>query len=341
MILKRAGILTTLALASIALLASDHKEAPVIQESNPADIADLYAFRAPDNPENLVLVMTVNPLSVPVEAISFNFSPAITYRFNIDNNGDAVEDHIIDVNFRADQSYSVLLPDGTSMSGQATAPTEEPVANDPIIVEADGVRVFTGPRDDPFFFDFVGFNRVLAGTGPFTENDSFAGLNVSAIVIELPSAMVMGDSSTLNIWAVTGNNISFKNRRGFFKQKDRVGNPAVATALIPAGEKDTYNRTSPASDAELWAPSIVASLQALGTNDENIGVLASVAVPDVLTIDMSADSAFPNGRGLADDVVDTLFHFIFNQAGVSDGVAANDTDFSNSFPYLAAPWQPE
>ncbi len=55
----------------------------------------------------------------------------------------------------------------------------------------------------------------------------------------------------------------------------------------------------------------------------------------------STPSAFPNGRAPADDVIDTLFFFIFNQpkAAVTDGVDANDVPFIGTFPFLAPPQQ--
>ena len=82
------------------------------------------------------------------------------------------------------------------------------------------------------------------------------------------------------------------------------------------------------------------SLQSLGTNAENIGILASVAVPDTLKVDLSSLSGYPNGRDPDDDVIDTLFFFIFNQTPVSDDVDGNDRPFLDEFPFLAPPHQP-
>ena len=44
--------------------------------------------------------------------------------------------------------------------------------------------------------------------------------------------------------------------------------------------------------------------------------------------------------GHDDDVIDTLFFFIFNQVPVSDMVDANDKAFLDEFPFLAPPPQP-
>lgn len=340
-----------LILMGFSLFAADHKEAPLVQESGPVDINDLYAFVSPSDPSNLVLIMTVNPFSVPGAATAFNFSPRILYRLKIDNDGDARPDYFIDINFDDDQSYVATFAefnrtpgeDGNRLiiNGQATAPTSGTTPNPPLIAGTQGVKVFAGPTDDPFFFDSVGFNRTLAGTGTFTGSDGFGGFNVSSIVIEIPIDRVIGDSTVLNVWATTENPIRIKNGSGIFgAQIDRMGNPAISTALIPSGMKDAFNRGRPNNDAADFAGAIVASLQALGTDDTNIGILASVAVPDVLTIDVDQPSGFPNGRTPADDVIDTILFFVFNQTPVSDGVDANDAEFPSEFPYLAPPWQP-
>lgn len=345
-----------LTLLTPGLQASDHKEAPLIREDPTADLADVYAFLNPSDPDRLVLAMTVNPFSVPAEGVGFQFSPQARYRFNIDTNGDAKQDRTIDLEFQTQangsQTFEATFFETTSgfvMQGDVTAPTEEPVANPPIINAGPmGVRVFAGPRDDPFFFDVVGFFRFLSGTGSFQGLDGFAGFNVSAIVVELPLELV-DDGQPLQIWAETSRRKQTLRRSsagklelnlGPYQRVDRVGNPAVATALIPAARKDLFNIARPADDGANFAADIVASLVSLGTNNTNIGILASVAVPDTLKFDPRAAVGYPNGRTLEDDVIDTLLFFIFNQTPVADGVAANDRPFSAQFPFLADPWQP-
>lgn len=346
--MKFRSALAVSALLCMFAFAADHKEAPGVAGNPRADINDLYVFMSPENPDNVVLVMTVNPFSSPVEGTSETFAVQYDYFFLIDNNGDAFEDYSIQIDFNADQTFTASFSNGMIINGNATPASVGETPNQPQVFSNDSgmVSVFAGPRDDPFFFDVVGFSRTLGGTGNFTGTDGFAGFNVSAIAVEMPASMlVMDGSTTLNVWAATGRRSTpFKravSNERFFRTVDRMGNPAVATALIPTGKKDAYNAGIPANDAADFAGDIVASLTALGTSEENIGILASVAVPDLLTIDTSAPSGFPNGRDLDDDVIDVLFSFIFNQQGVSDGVDSNDVEFMASFPYMAGPWQPE
>ena len=71
---------------------------------------------------------------------------------------------------------------------------------------ANGVRVFAGPRDDPFFFDFTRYNMVLAnpviGFSSPTGSDTFAGSNVMSIVVEVPKTL-LGTAATINVWGET------------------------------------------------------------------------------------------------------------------------------------------
>lgn len=124
--------------------------------------------------------------------------------------------------------------------------------------------------------------------------------------------------------------------------------------VIPFARKNEYNFASTTDDAAgKFANDIVASLKALGTNDATIGVLASVVVTrgDILRLDTSvansgpgggnsAGAGFPNGRRLADDVLDTLLTFVANGTPIGDSVPANDVAFRDAFPFLAPPHQP-
>ncbi len=69
------------------------------------------------------------------------------------------------------------------------------------------------------------------------------------------------------------------------------------------------------------------------------------ASPNRLGVFGGDTAGFPNGRRLADDVTDIAIQAVAGKlvegytvdAGLGDGVNANDKSFSTSFPYLAAP----
>ncbi len=142
-------------------------------------------------------------------------------------------------------------------------------------------------------------------------------------------------------------------------QIDRMGRPAVNTALIGAGRKDAYNSaTNPATWAGMFQAEMAAALDFVdgleGTTGNavlgNSNALAGVLVDDRLLIapDISScgqylavelgDTSQCGGRTLTADVIDvTLDALVAFGAGVSDYVDANDRYFLADFPFLASP----
>jgi hypothetical protein len=78
---------------STAALASSHREAPAISVDPQADNTDLYAFRDPNYPNNIVFIANWIPMEEPAGGPNFwHFGEHIRYEINIDNDGDGVED---------------------------------------------------------------------------------------------------------------------------------------------------------------------------------------------------------------------------------------------------------
>src|SRR5437867_10838037 len=92
-----AVLLVLVAAAGITrwIKASDHKDSALLAADHAADIADVYTFRSPVHPDNVVLVMTVSGFIPPSEASTTFFDPGVLYQWKIDNSGDAVEDLVI------------------------------------------------------------------------------------------------------------------------------------------------------------------------------------------------------------------------------------------------------
>jgi hypothetical protein len=106
----------------------------------------------------------------------------------------------------------------------------------------------------------------------------------------------------------------FENHLDALRQVDRMGNPAVNTALIRANLKDAFNSAQPQNDAQFAGP-IQDQIWALDTRfgtcqngnttsptacNPNIPLLASVAIPDILRNASDAPDGYPNGRRLFD-----------------------------------------
>merc|ERR1711879_862114 len=161
----------TLAAVATVFIAADHIDSPSVVNGG-ADIADLYAFEG-ENPDNTVFIATLPAMTLPAGSPAIDFDESVLVEFNIDTTGDGVEDFVLQA------------------------------------IPRDGVMYFFGPyattagtRNDAFFFDFEQFNNVKQGPdvapNGFDQadeaSDLFSGLNVNAIVVEVPNS-ILGDGA--------------------------------------------------------------------------------------------------------------------------------------------------
>jgi hypothetical protein len=165
---------------------------------------------------------------------------------------------------------------------------------------------------------------------------------------------------------------------GPFVQVSRLGNPLVNEVVVPVGAKDLFNQSKPADDAQFAAgvtdpelPKLIEAVYkikapATPRNDlvsvyltgvDGLNKPANVVPSEQLRLNMSiaptanpnplgvigGDKAgFPNGRRLADDVIDISIQVVEGELvgspnDLGDGVSANDVPFETAFPYLALP----
>lgn len=213
------GSLLGVALVGGIIFAADHIDAPAVtgpgSTSLGNDITDIYAFQSPADNSKMVLVMNVQGLLSPLATPSATFPSNVMYEFNIDNTGDNVEDLVIQClvqngKMRTYGPVAVGTP-GTVSTVKTSGPVTEvsvttAASASPITAtNTNGTRIFAGPRDDPFFFDLVRYQDILAGAQPGFRNpgvDTFAGTNVMSIVVEVPKSL-LGSSATINVWAET------------------------------------------------------------------------------------------------------------------------------------------
>lgn len=182
-------------LAAGPALAADHVDAPGTQADPAADIADLYAWYEGND---VRLALTFDGLRMPADGAGYD--PDVLYQIKIDNTGDTVEDFTINARF------------GQNESGEwGVQVTGIPGTNEPIVEEVgesereDGARIWAGLREDPFFFDFTGFNETTATGDLAFDNtrDFFAGTNVIAIVVEFDRDTVAEDDGVIAVWATS------------------------------------------------------------------------------------------------------------------------------------------
>ena len=212
------GGMAFIAMLGSVLLAADHIDAPAVTgpgNSSPGnDITDIYAFQSPADNSKMVFVLNTQGLLAPAATAAAVFPANVLYEFNIDNTGDNIEDLVIQCLVQKGK-MKVFGPVAPGTPGSvSTIKTIGPVtevnvtsynAGTPNIGTVNGIRVFAGPRDDPFFFDLSRFKEITAGTQSGFRNpgvDAFAGTNVMSIVVEVPKAL-LGAASTINVWGET------------------------------------------------------------------------------------------------------------------------------------------
>ncbi len=85
-----------LVLLSFQLLASSHREAPLIANDPLADNTDVYAFRSPDNPNTVTIIANYIPTELPYGGPNYySFGENIRYEIHVDNDASQHGDEII------------------------------------------------------------------------------------------------------------------------------------------------------------------------------------------------------------------------------------------------------
>jgi hypothetical protein len=329
--------LLTLALAfglvAVPASAADHLDAPGLTPpggDTRLDITDVYAFQSPSDPSHTVLVMGVNPLEGVLN--DGTFRAGASYEFKVDSNGDAKEDLTYKITFSPvkNSQQGVTLRRVPAKGGSGAVLAKGDTGQN--ISIPDGGWLHAGVFDDPFFFDLNAFLHVdFCNPG----TNFFNGLNISAIVLEVPSSWL--GASNVGIWARTTLDEV---------QIDRMGRPAINTVFIPnnpfepsgsePSQKNAFNAGIPRNDQSNFRAEVIDTLEIFyGAGSPAAQGLADFLLPDLLTVDTSSSAGFPNGRQLADDVIDIELGLVTNGAVTTDCVA-NDSAFTTSFPYLAS-----
>jgi hypothetical protein len=238
--MKRKTLLRTQQLATVAIvgaliaggatiaIGSDHQDTPEVELNAKMDMTDVYAFPG-TGAGRIALVMNSRAFLTPAQTPGATFDPDLLYQFKIDNDGDAVEDKVIQVVFTgsgANQTVNVYGPIDPPVTGAMmnTVADMTPTLGGPInqvLGSGTGLQVFAGPRDDPFFIDLEAAFCILPDrrpvTGPLSQpcqlptggafrpagqaQNYVNGFNVLAIAIELPqSQLTASGNAKIGIW---------------------------------------------------------------------------------------------------------------------------------------------
>jgi hypothetical protein len=225
---------------------SDHISGPRALTEPIADITDVYAFPSPERPGHLVLVLNTLPFAKPSDLLS----DGLVYRFRLrplsaGTPADQATFAVRGDEFVFDCLFSPPVgADGTQrveQQGTCITPAGETVsfrANDEGGGSGHGVRVFAGPRWDPFIMDAPAALKTIAtGKLAFTDPGSIFldGKNVLGLVVEIDSAHLDG-AELVGVVAET-------LTRGKFKVRiERVGRPEVKNMMLAPKQFDSVNR---------------------------------------------------------------------------------------------------
>jgi hypothetical protein len=221
-----ASTLLSAALTSGTASAADHTDSPAATAEPSADITDVYTWMTPDA-EHVNLVMNVAPFS----AADASFSDAITYVFHVNSamgyGMEATETTV------ACQFYDTDAIECWVGDNYLTGDPSDPAG---ITSEDGSIRVFAGPRDDPFFFELTGFTNAVAavvaaapalgaddagcpnvdaetsgvlvgllqsGTDGAAASDTLAGANVLSLVVQVDKSALTAGGPLLGVWGST------------------------------------------------------------------------------------------------------------------------------------------
>ncbi|MFN8677012.1 MAG: DUF4331 domain-containing protein [Thermomicrobiales bacterium] len=303
------GVSSALNLGAGPVRASSHREAPLISQDPAADATDLYAFVSPDAPDTVTLIANYYPMQDPAGFPNYyRFGDDVTYRINIDNNGDAVEDifyqwtfdteianpnsflyqsgpieSLDSANLNVRQTYTLSEGRGGVLTeiasglmtppsniGPKSTPDYDALADAAIAEVGDGIKVFAGQRDDPFWVDLGGVGDLLtirqipgnAGGGV----DDLAGLNVQTLAIQVPIDQLTkdgaapagpdADDAVIGVWTTALRESTKVLWPGTYEdsgplvQVSRLGMPLVNEVVAPLGAKDLFNGSHPGDDAQ-------------------------------------------------------------------------------------------
>ncbi|MEO8398596.1 MAG: DUF4331 family protein [Ignavibacteriaceae bacterium] len=306
--------------------ASSHREAPLISNDPLADNTDLYVFRSPDMPHNIIVVADYIPLELPEGGPNYNnFGEDIHYEIHVKNQtssttlGNAKDDITFRFTFTQENedpttffnirlgkqnlkttykleesrdggySWTTKLTNGIvppnkigprSIEGGAGLNTSySSLVSSAIKSFGGGTKVFCGPRDDPFFVDLGGIfdlGQTRSAYGQDANNsanarDAVAGYNTHSIILCLPIEYIQKDGKTVDqaenildpnfvigVWAsasrqkiqTLSENGEKPTYSGPWVQVSRLGMPLTNEAVIPIGDKDKWNYTTPYDAAE-------------------------------------------------------------------------------------------
>jgi hypothetical protein len=265
-------------------------------------------------------------------------------------------------------------PVAPSFVGDASMPDYAALRGAAIVDLGYGVKSFAGQADDPFFLDLRVFDLLYGADLTEVGNDTLNTYNVNVVALQVPMKALVDDDPVIGVWSTT-------SRRGAgsaHRQVSRLGMPLVNEVVIPVKDKNRFNASKPSGDARFLryvtdpeVPKLIEAIYGIpapATPRNDLVQVFLTGVPGLnqpedvtpseqlrlnTSIQPSEDpkrlgvlegdtAGFPNGRRLADDVIDITLQvaegeLVGSPNDLGDGVDVNDKQFGTAFPYVALP----
>jgi hypothetical protein len=332
---------------------SHHFDSPTAIADGRLNLCDVYAFSGPGSMSNLIL--TVNPDAGRSSATTFR--PDALYEFVIASDASTNPDRAFQVTFTEPapdgrQQMTVRYAEGAQRLADIGGRPLGTGSTAETLHLANGGSAWFGEAGDPFWGDGVALAQFLQGLAAdeyrpevfaAAPGNIFAGRNVTAIALQVPSSMLGGDR--VSVWARIRLHGHAPTR-----QVSRMGNPMVRPLYfpVPGRESEAINAGSPGDDAWLYANRVreaaakLAAVRGLSDPHEHASGVARAFLPDVLQFSPGQPAAYHpgsgNGRGLADDAFGAALS-VFN--GGPLGVSSSPHPAAHQFPYLLPPSRDE
>jgi hypothetical protein len=293
--------------------ASDHAD-PIMLRHSEAGLTGLFLF--PDG-DRMVFILGIRPRltqSPPFELEDYEYSIMIDLHTGLgfDNEQDRLR-------------YGGTIQDSTTIAPDITMSFK--LNNDTSVREqtinglhsTDGIRIWSGVRDDPFI------------------NPRFFGTNIIAIVASVPRALFPAQQQDWIVWGKS-------TRNG--RQIDHVGRSNrtmlprfnVLNTLPPSEHVARLKRRH--DDPNIFENFDMIRISPL------FGMRPYDFAADVMIYSTRFPAGYPNGRLLTDDVTlltcqmgdCLLMEIAFTDSPEWPRRTVNDKEFLPEFPYLAEPW---
>jgi hypothetical protein len=337
---------------------SHHFDTPTAREDPRINVCDFYLFRG--RAGFTVMAMTVNPNAGQSGPDTFREEGLYASRFDLD--GDAREEVSFKVRFGAvfhsddkdhahAQSFEVRRALGSAAASGADGELIAAGQTGRVIETEAGIKAFAGLAPDLFAGDAMAlgeFRTAFFEKGQFhpqafqNRKNFFAGRNVTAIVLEVPTSLI--GKGLVRGWATAS-----LHGHAPEVQVSRWGLPLITNIFMPEPAlREEFNRAVPAEDISRFSKPIgdvatnLTRLAGSAADPAGYGqTLVQKLCPVILPYELDTEAEFTvdrlNGRGLADDVMDVMLTLATNTP-LSDGVAPDKSRMRDEFPYFGDPF---